>query len=414
MISKKILLIVFKFPPYAGVGAKRWAKFGKYLAKDGYKVHVVTVRWKKYGPNTWVKDIQHPNIIVHKIPSLSFHNIKYKPFSHSLAGIFLHRLRQLFFRFLSLLYYVDEAQFWGWSMVPFCEKLIRKEKIINVIATGAPFMANYWAARLKVTLPEINLIQDFRDPWNDNPLYPFLLPKFKEKSNSLESYSLQHCDCLMTVTHGLLDFLKKKLGKKKSLVVYNGFDSEYSSNIKRNIKRFTIIYIGNLGCGRSEVLDNFLRVVLDHCVEFPEIQLIFYGHFPGDLKNKYTYLINKGILLINNYISPADIRKKIQSSFLGLQINSAVFPYLMSSKIFEYVSLKSPVLSINGGGEIDKLIKDNKFGDSINYKDKQGILLALKKWYSIWKKNPNFKLNVDTIKKFSYKELIKKIKKILL
>ena len=55
-MSPPLLVIAYKFPPYAGVGGFRWAKLSKYLARLGHEVHVVTVPWRGGGPNTLVAD----------------------------------------------------------------------------------------------------------------------------------------------------------------------------------------------------------------------------------------------------------------------------------------------------------------------------------------------------------------------
>ena len=33
--------------------------------------------------------------------------------------------------------------------------------------TGQPFMVNYYASKLKKTFPQIPLVNDFRDAWNE-------------------------------------------------------------------------------------------------------------------------------------------------------------------------------------------------------------------------------------------------------
>ena len=73
VIMKPIILIAYRFPPYAGVGCYRWSKLCKYLAELGHTIHVVTVDWQHLGPDTFIEDVQDPNIVIHKIPSGDFH-----------------------------------------------------------------------------------------------------------------------------------------------------------------------------------------------------------------------------------------------------------------------------------------------------------------------------------------------------
>ena len=38
---KHVLLISYSYPPYPGIGGRRWAKFSKYLSRLGFVIHVI-------------------------------------------------------------------------------------------------------------------------------------------------------------------------------------------------------------------------------------------------------------------------------------------------------------------------------------------------------------------------------------
>ena len=283
-MSKKILLIAFKFPPYAGVGGFRWSKMSKYLVDMGYIIHVVTVNWKQYGGNTLLEDVQHRNIIIHRLPSLYFHNYKYKPYDDTISGKIKRIFRYSFFKIINTIWYEDEAQQWGYFLIPFCEKLIKDEKIKNIIATGHPFMANYWAAKLKHKHPEINLIQDFRDEWNDDPNRSFICKYFVKKSQKHETFVLNNCNVLIAVTAGLMDLLSKKTDiNVNKAIIPNGYNSEIYA--KKTIKRdFNLIYAGSLWAGREEPFEIFISVLENVAPKIPELRVDIYGSFPNFLK----------------------------------------------------------------------------------------------------------------------------------
>lgn len=413
--KKKILLIAFKYPPYSGVGSKRWAKFSKYLALDGYKIHVVTVNWIKNGEITWIRDVINPNIIIHRIASFSLHNLKYKNFGSDMLGRMLRKTRFIIFIGLRLIYYVDEAQFWGRSIIPFCKKLIEKEEITNVIATGAPFMANYWAATLKKDLPKINLIQDFQDPWNDNPALSFYFKFQKKKSIEKELFALNNCNTLITVTKGLMNLLKKKINNQQveTAVIYNGFDEVNRTAFPKKRRDFDFIYAGNAYLGREEPLDSFLKALEIVFKKIPSIKFHFYGGFPRNIKVKYPNLIKKKVLKIHTPVNPREIKRKIYDSFASVQLNSKFFPYLVSAKIYEYGDLRRPTLSINYGGEIDKLIKNCKLGISVNGDDVDKIVQKILALYKIWQNNPFYEITSRNLDRYNYKYLTKELEKYL-
>ena len=158
-MHKSIILLSFKYPPYPGVGAFRWANLSYQLAENNYIVHVITTKWQEKENSSFLNEIRHSNIKIHILPSLGFHNIKYNTYKN----IFLRKIKKYYFKLIRPLYFLDEAQQWHWIMIPYVHRLIKKEKIEILIATGAPFSVNYAAAKIKNKNKRINLIQDFRD-----------------------------------------------------------------------------------------------------------------------------------------------------------------------------------------------------------------------------------------------------------
>jgi len=412
-MEKKILLIAFKYPPYTGVGGFRWSKLSKYLAEMGYKIHVVTVNWKQYGDNTYINDVQHSNIIIHRIPSLYPHNLKYKPFEHNRIGNFKRTLRYLFFKIINVIWYEDEAQFWGYNLLPFCNQLIKLENIQNVIATGHPFMSNYWAAKLKQKNPEINLIQDFRDEWNDDPNRSLPSKQMNKISAKHELFALNHCDVLFAVTKGLLNIFSTKINNDiRKVVISNGFDT--CSNQKTKINHnFKFIHAGNLFSGREEPLEAFISAIDKINMKIPELTVDFYGSFPLNLKKKYDHLFQIGVLKHSPPVSPEKIQELMRDSFVCLQFNARIYSYLVSTKIYEYASLRRPTLSINYGGEIDDLVRKHKLGISVNGDNPEQIENEILNLYDIWKQDPSYEISPEGIEKFHYRNLAKDVARYL-
>jgi hypothetical protein len=85
-----ILIIAYKFPPMGGIGTRRWAKFSKYLARKGYKVHILTINYPYIDKMNWYKDIaDEKKIIIHRVKPcyplalLKEYNSKYASFFKS-------------------------------------------------------------------------------------------------------------------------------------------------------------------------------------------------------------------------------------------------------------------------------------------------------------------------------------------
>ncbi len=414
-MSESILIIAFKFPPLGGMRVKRMTMFAKYLARRGYRVHVITVNWKVPAPNTWMEETQHPNIIVHRIPSLAPHNlIESRP-----RGGIRKRVRQAARLLQRLLYFVDYAQYWGVALLPYAARLIHKEHITNVICTGSPFMANYWAARLKVRLPQIHLIQDFRDPWNDHLCAPyshyFLFDWQKRVSQRCERYALSHADVVVAVTESLTErFRRKTTSNARFVTIPNGFDPDRYQRIRFEpaTDKMRMVYIGNLYVGREVVLRVFLEAVSELVANHPgfarRFEIVTYGGFPPQIRREMEHLVQKGVLQINGYVSPAQAREAAGNAFALLLINAEIFPYAVSGKIYEYMALRRPIYAITPDGELTQLMRRGNLGivapSSSKEKQKQGLLYL----FDLWKQNPAYTPDVSRafLQEFQYDHLV--------
>ena len=56
-MKKKVLIICYTFPPYNGIGGRRWAKFAKYLEHDNCDVSVIAAKKQDTSQSPWTKDI---------------------------------------------------------------------------------------------------------------------------------------------------------------------------------------------------------------------------------------------------------------------------------------------------------------------------------------------------------------------
>jgi len=367
-----ILLIAFKFPPYEGVGGNRWMNLANEFARFGYQVHVVTVRWRAQKGSPWYTYEPSNGVHIHRIRSGYPHNLLY---SRPENKAFNFCRKVLFSRyFLRKFWWDDEAQYWGRHLFVFCKRLARQVHIDVVIATGHPFEANYHAAILsrKLRLP---LIQDFRDPWIDNPYAKYtrrqtqlLLPRVRT--------ALQDCDRVVAVTQGLLEVYSQYCDlTTKSVVIRNGHGIERSvppnpahpplslDDFARN--RF--VYIGNISNGRDqpfEWLMSSLQVLRRRYAG--DARLEVYSMQWKSLEGKYERFIRAGSLVLCRPVAQSEIPLILSKYHAAILLTAKAFPYAASTKIYEYAAVKIPTISINFGGEADQLIRDLDCGVSIN------------------------------------------------
>ena len=70
ILPPEILLLSYFFPPYPGIGGRRWAKFAKYFTRRGLRVHVISAENPFPEISAWQHDVDsNENIIQHPLPT---------------------------------------------------------------------------------------------------------------------------------------------------------------------------------------------------------------------------------------------------------------------------------------------------------------------------------------------------------
>jgi glycosyltransferase involved in cell wall biosynthesis len=363
---RPILLIAYKFPPYAGVGGFRWAKLAKYLARLGHEIHVVSVSWPAYGPNTLMADASEPGVTVHRIASGSPHCFRHRP----LRGRWRIGARYVALRGLdAALFYDDEAQRWGRHLVGTCERLIDELGIDVAVATGHPFQANRWAAELKRRRPGLKLIQDFRDPWADNP-FRSLSHRRAQRIRAWQRDAVAEADAVVSVTPPLLDLFVRDTPRKRAVVITNGVDPEASSvgdlgaSAADGITRLT--HVGNITNGRGRPLDALLHALRELGPAGPRFEVQLVGPMLESVGRANADLVEGGVLVLRPPMSQPEALRRVAESDYAVQLNAREFPYGASTKVYEYALLRVPQISLNYGGFVDQIVRDHGFGHSVD------------------------------------------------
>ena len=61
-MNKKVLIVCYSFPPYPGIGGRRWAKFSKYIKLLGTEVFVISSKNPFNEKSNWTTDIEGINV----------------------------------------------------------------------------------------------------------------------------------------------------------------------------------------------------------------------------------------------------------------------------------------------------------------------------------------------------------------
>lgn len=398
----RILVVCFKFPPMSGVGSRRWVKLSKALIKKGHEVHFLTVDYPYSGDLSWLDDV-HEKLIVHRYQSVYPSRLLKDG-----AGIIGKLLTRAFRVLLSKTFFrYGEAQHDTARIVVKIKEIISEHDIKNIIASGHPVSVNYAASIVKCDIPSINLIQDFRDNWNDLESFSFPMGisrlKAKEVFVDEEFRSVYYANSIVNVTDTLTSVMTNRHSSQpasKFHTIFNFYDEdEVVIDDSIRDKGLTIRYFGSLYNERIEAVYK----VMDALFEIPDIADDFiielYTNYDCEkIPKKYSSLINTSIYF-KSMVPPSEVKILIGKSFACLSINAAHASYAFGTKVFEYMGQEKPIFHISNGGELSAILEQT--GNVVATYNKDSIresLLALHRRYLI---GPTERKGNDLFARFS-------------
>jgi len=381
--QKKILLIARNFPPMGGVGTRRWSKFSKYLAKKGYIVHVITIDYKYTDKVNWLHDVEHPNIIIHRIKS------------NYPKWILRHKKRSFIekkiFEIVRLSYgatrnWLDNAQGWEKQLIPYASQLLKKHSIKNLIVTAAPCSVAYMTSIIKVENPEINLIVDFRDKWNDEPQYKYgsAIKSFKRKEKSvyMELLTMTVANKIIVTTNTIKQNFSSIYNhcSSKYITIHNGYDREDYTNTwkpqKKENNKLKLVYFGSLLGRQPEALDLIYEAIkkIDDPFFTDQFRIDVYGVASANYKNP-----NPKTCHFMPLTPSGNVAKILKDYHCGLSILDMERSNVFATKAFDYMAMKMPILHISNKGELYNLFRaKGQYTSNYDIDNMMKTLLTLK------------------------------------
>lgn len=231
---------------------------------------------------------------------------------------------------------------------------LKKNGIMTVVISVPPFGIFSIAKFLKSAIPGINIIFDYRDPWN-------LWQKKSYYAKHLEKIYLKYADFIIFTNENLANDMIKEFGinQKNVGVVANGYSEKSWEGIENKIciynDKMVITYAGAVDISPvskfgyrdvTELLSAFEKVLNLKC----KVKLVFVGainpdsDYAKELKAKFKDNIH--ILgSVNNSVAN---QMMVQSDILLLlhttSDNSS--KYLVSGKLYDYIKAGKYIVSI--------------------------------------------------------------------
>jgi len=409
-VSPKVVIVCFTFPPYNGIGGRRWAKFAKYLVEFGYTIEVVAAQKQGGELSPWAKD------------TLSYKTTFLKGlYPKILMGIPKNFIEKVWYRLSLILVKIfskgnpyDHSLYFDYKLIPYLEKEIKKG-VSHVIVSVAPFHMAYKIGALKQKFPNTTFIVDFRDPWTNNKTsfgYSNLSTQRMQVEQKKEKKVVEMYDKVVSVSDTMTEYFQTMAEKKdKCITVTNGFDIEdfISENKASKNEKLKLVFAGSLydkALHNFEALINALKELeAKHPDIINQIEINIAGYMPQPyhgVANTCKNIIYHGQLSLDatyNLLSEADAAML----FLTDDLN-----YTFSTKFYEYIALSLPIIVCSKYGVTSEYIVSNQLGYAFTPENMKQSLLEV---FEDWEKNKlvfnhNYSIEQHNIKNIIQNKLI--------
>ena len=350
---------------------KGWAD---YLSEFGYYPIIVTRNWDI--PITSPEDASISTGTEIKHIKNDTHEVYYLPYKASLRDrIFeknkdkksLQRLSKIFtLKNLILENYSNSAIPYS-NMYTHARRLIQDDSEIKMLVVSAKPFNQFKFGFLLHQEFGIKWIADYRDDWNTSELEDKqvgIMKYLAKMQSNFEKKWIATASCITSISGIYVKRISTFVGVKGE-VILNGFDGLANELPTNNDKIFRITYNGSLYPSQSiEPILKMIKRVIDQ--SSMEIHLYFPGlGFDKTQENRVRNLMlgyEKNIHITNRVAKEDVIRIQNKSDVL-LMIAHGTVKGVPSSKMYEYIGLKKPILVYpNDHDIVEETLNDTGLG----------------------------------------------------
>jgi len=425
---KKILIVSYFFPPGNFAGSYRIYSWAKYLHMFGYYPIIITRNWEQNISN--YKDLAKisPSKVIHE--KADGYEVYYMPYYGNFRDKLYTRYKDDSFVLLRkiLTFFELILQNFTNRVIPFrniyaqAKSVIEKEKDIQlIIVSCSPFILFKFGYLLNKKY-KIKWLADYRDEWNSSQLKNKLtIPQYLIKK--LESYSekrwISNSECFLSVS----DFWKHIISNfvsKQGYVVMNGYDEDdyMSLNPPSYNKDFIIVYNGTLYYTQPiEIFLDGLKKTIDKYANTVNIKIYFPGitidvkqsdNVKNIMQNYHQHII------ITDRIKKEEVIALQSQAHALLMIAHSGIKGTYSSKIFEYLACKKPIILCPSDNDVlENIIIETNAGYICNSSSEVEKLLDRLIYEYINKKTIAINSNIEAINAYTRKRQTAKLAEIM-
>jgi glycosyltransferase involved in cell wall biosynthesis len=401
---KRVLFVLYYFPPSGGPGVQRCLKFVRYLPQFGWQPIVLTVQADadfQVRDETMLREIPEGLHIKRSFcpePYGLYRRLTGQTGSRSLdittqsGGD--ERLSAKMMRMVRGSFFIPDARM-GW--IPFGRRdglrLIQETRCELIFSSGPPFTC-HMIGRALHRGSGLPWVADFRDPWTLATFYPKRPQWAKKIDQACERSVVREAAYSLIVGPAMATDLRDlypDVSQDRIKIVPNGFDpADFEGVPYQRPEKFRITYTGSLFFNRTPMA--FFDAMERLCCEAPdfarEVELCFAGRLDDGVLGKLSEPVFKAITQLPGYLPHSESVALLRSStLLLLLVGTDVQAHSMvTGKVYEYLASGVPILSLGpDGGDAAKLLRETGAGWSFEHNDPDGVAGHLRKLWQQWR-----------------------------
>ncbi|MBS1637266.1 MAG: hypothetical protein JST26_15205 [Bacteroidetes bacterium] len=398
--KKHILLIAYVFPPYYGIGGRRWAKHAIALTRLGYTIHVICAENPFPKKSLWWDTVKcNPSIILYQLPA------RYPGVLLRSAHTFSQKIRYKFWDTLIRLFTkgtpYDRTAFWKNSMLRAAKKIIATHDINQVICTGGPFGVMYHATLLKAWKPDLFILNDLRDPWTWGPNwgFPALNPKRMAEEKKMECAAIRDSDVFTVPNEVMYNYLISHYPqfKNKIRTIPHFFDpSEIPVKPKTPSPIIRLVLYGTIYEGIGHYLEQSAVFFAAHQNTF-SLDIYTDNQQHAALFQKYGAHNVK----FHNQLPAVDLFNRFDQYDFVLLYTPEYGKDNISTKFFEIIHSRTPVIFFSSKGKASDFMEVNHLGIHVDSSTFEEKLLSLANGTTSFRYNNAYDISDFSIEKIA-------------
>lgn len=395
---RRVLFVVYYFPPSGGPGVQRCLKFIRYLPEFGWEPCVLTV------PESADFQVRDASLLAEVPRGLIVRRTRcpepyglYRtltgqrgPVSLDLASHSAQErrpLRRLLRALRATLFIPDGRMAWRPHAVRGGLDLLRTAGYDAILSSGPPFTCHLIGRELhrRTGRP---WIADYRDPWTTATFYPARPRWARRIDERYEAACVREAARSLVVGEAMaLEFRGRyaELDPQRFVVLPNGFDpADFTGVAYQAPREFRVTHSGSLFRGRAP--EAFLQAVADLMTEredFAErVRLCFAGRLDDEVRARLAAPPFERVAELPGYLPHRESVALLRRSRLLLLSTGADAQArsMVTGKVYEYLAAGVPILALAPpDGDAARLIASTGAGWVFAPEDRAGVLAHLRR-----------------------------------